>query len=137
MSYFGKISAKEHYGLRLAIWLSQTYRSKKPITLAEISRHENISVKFLEQLVRPFRKSGLVKSTRGRSGGYIIKKDPKLVSLKDVLDILTDKSRVIDCLNDGQVRCPLEKRCPSKVAWQKVQAELDKALSKIKLSQLI
>lgn len=137
MSYFGKISAKEHYGLRLAIWLGTTFRTKKPITLAEISRHEKISVKFLEQLVRPFRQAGLVKSTRGRSGGYILTKNPKLVSLKDILDMLTDRSRVVECLADGQTRCPLEKRCPSKVAWQKVQKELDKTLSKIKISQLI
>ncbi|MDD5567103.1 MAG: Rrf2 family transcriptional regulator [Patescibacteria group bacterium] len=133
MSYFGKISTREHYGLRLAIWLAQTY-SKKPITLSQIGQHERISVKYLEQLIVPFRRARWVKSLRGRSGGYQMIKNPTRLTLLDVMNLISDKARVVDCLTSA---CPLENCCPSKTAWQKVQTALDDALQKIKLSQLI
>lgn len=134
MAYFGKISTREHYGLRLALWLAQTYRTKQPITLADIGRHENISLEYLEQLIVPFRRARWISSQRGRNGGYRFIKDPKRLTLLDVTNLISNKPRVVDCLTAS---CPLEHRCPSKTAWQKVQSALDQALNKITLSQLI
>lgn len=137
MSYFGKISAQQHYGLRLAIWLAQTYRQNLPITLSRISQHENISVKYLEQLVRPLRRAGLVASRRGRRGGYLLKKNPKTISLKDIMDLLSNNSYIIHCLDSKSISCPLEDKCPSKIAWLKVQLAIDSVLKKITLFDLI
>jgi len=136
MAYFGKISTQEHYGLRLAIWLAQTYQKNKPITLSEISRHEKISVKYLEQLVRPYRQAGWVKSLRGRQGGYILTKNPITITLKSILDQLSNNSHMVECLDVKNTSCPLEKKCPSKVAWRKVQVALDTALKEITLAEL-
>lgn len=134
MAYFGKISTREHYGLRLALWLAQTYQSKRPVTLADVGRHERISVKYLEQLIVPFRKARLISSQRGRNGGYRLIKDPKRITLLDITNLLSNRARLVDCLTSS---CPLERRCPSKLAWQKVQSALDQALEKITLKQLL
>lgn len=134
MAYFGKISTREHYGLRLAVWLAQTYRTKKPITLAQVSQHERLSAKYLEQLIVPFRKARWVKSQRGREGGYLMTKNPKTATLLEVINLLSRHARVVECLTS---ECPLERCCPSKTAWQKIQSALDQALGKITLAQLV
>ena len=85
MSILGSISTKHHYGLRLAAQLAKAYNTKRPIALGEIASEECVSLKYLEQLIVPFRKSGWVKSIRGRSGGYLMTKDPSKLSVKDVI----------------------------------------------------
>jgi Rrf2 family protein len=138
MPYFGAISAKEHYALRLALWLAKSFSTQRPVTLAQISRHEHISLKYLEQLVGPFKKAGWVSSRRGRQGGYVMVKDPKQVSLKDIISVVEGRPRLIDCSthDHGQV-CALASRCPSKKAWSTVQAALDRTLAGISLVKLI
>lgn len=134
MGILGQISTKEHYGLRLVSHLVKTYFSHQPVSLADISQKEKISVKYLEQIVHPFRQAGWVKSRRGRSGGYIMIKNPNNLSLKEVIDLLSeDNDTLVQCLKE---KCPLGKTCPSKKAWNKVQADLEKSLKQIKLSEL-
>lgn len=138
MSFFGKISSKEHYGLRLALRIAQTYSAQEPISLQQISNEEKISMKYLEQLIVPLRKEGWVKSMRGRDGGYLMAKDPKTLTLKDLIWIINEKPFVIDCLNEKCAhKCEMEKKCLSKKAWQKVQDGLENSMNKIKLSELL
>lgn len=138
MAYFGTISAKEHYALRLALWLARTYRTKQPVTLHEISRAEHISLKYLEQLIVPFRKAGWVRSLRGRHGGYIMMKNPKTVNLKSLIELQSARAALVDCLeNDKRAACSLAETCPSKRAWSTVQHALDRSMEKISLATLI
>ena len=139
MSFFGEITSKEHYGLRLAIRLAETFKTKKPISLAEISELENISMKYLEHLIVPIKKAKWVESVRGREGGYLIIKDPHKITLKDLIDITSQRPYVIGCLatGAGRKKCPLDCSCKSKNAWKKVQEALFKSMEDIKFSQLI
>lgn len=138
MSFFGKISTREHYGLRLALKVASTYKSKQPISLQQISDDEGISMKYLEQLIVPLRKSGWVQSVRGRDGGYLMQFDPKKITLKDLIWIIDDRPFMIDCLdNECPQKCKLEKRCLSKKAWQKVQEALEASMKKITIEDLL
>jgi Rrf2 family protein len=138
MPYFGAISAKEHYALRLALWLAKSYTTKQSVTLSEISRHEHISLKYLEQLVLPFKKAGWVKSRRGRNGGYVMVKNPRLVSLKEIVSLMEGRPQLINCAthNQGQA-CVLANHCPSKKAWSQVQSALDQTMAGISLAKLL
>jgi len=138
MSFFGRISTREHYGLRLALKIADTYRTQQPISLQQISDEEGISMKYLEQLIVPLREFGWVKSVRGRDGGYLMLQDPKNLTLKDLIWLVDNKPFVIDCLNEQCVhRCDLEKKCLSKKAWQKVQGALENSMNKISLAELL
>ncbi|MFA6198230.1 MAG: Rrf2 family transcriptional regulator [Patescibacteria group bacterium] len=138
MPYFGAISAKEHYALRLALWLAKSYSTQQSVTLSEISRHENISLKYLEQLILPFKKAGWIKSRRGRNGGYVMVKNPKLVSLKAIVSLIEGRLQLIDCATHNQGRaCALSNHCPSKKAWSKVQTALDQTMAGISLAKLL
>ncbi|HLD81691.1 MAG TPA: Rrf2 family transcriptional regulator [Patescibacteria group bacterium] len=137
MPHFGEISAKEHYLLRMMLCLAPSYYSEKPISLAKISTDEQISLKYLEQLVRPFVEAGWIKSARGRVGGYIMIKDPATINLKLILWADEQDHASVQCLSDAQPNCPLENRCLSKHAWEKVQKALEQALEDVVLSDLL
>lgn len=136
MSLFGPISAKHHYGLRLALRLAQSYYQGRPISLREISSYEQISLKYLEQLVVPLKKDGFVKSLRGRSGGYVMVKNPNRVTLKDIIWLYNDKNYLVDCLAPTN-NCPLDEWCMSKQVWAEVQKLIEKTLNNITLGSLI
>lgn len=138
MAYFGKISAREHYALRLLLALAKKYKKGTALTLSEISRKEGISLKYLEQLVVPFKRAHWLVSQRGRSGGYRLVKNPNIISLRDIIRLVESDPYVIYCLHGKHgTGCILEGRCPSRKAWLKLQASLNKILQTIKLSKLI
>ena len=138
MSFFGRISTKEHYGLRLALKIAKTYETSQPVSLQQISDEEKISMKYLEQLIIPLREAGWVKSVRGRNGGYLMLRDPESLTLKDLIWLVDNKPFVIDCLNEQcSPRCDLEPKCLSKKAWAKIQGALEISMDKIKISELL
>lgn len=137
MSFFGKLTTRERYGVRLALQLAKTYITKKPISLSEISENEDISIKYLEQLIVPFKTSKYVKSIRGREGGYIMTKNPKTISLKDVMELLDEDLYIIDCLKPKSKRCRHHEGCCSRQAWIKIQSSLINTLNSIKIDDLI
>lgn len=63
-------------------------KSKEPVSLREIARNQNIPLPFLEQIGIKLRRAGLVKSTRGATGGYILSRDKKLISLADIMQAI-------------------------------------------------
>lgn len=138
MSFFGKISTKEHYGVRLALRLAKTYYDKKTISLAEIAKVEKISMKYLEQLVVPLRKAKWVESQRGRSGGYLMKKDPDKLTFKDLILLLDEDLSVVECLKKKPAyKCEFRDSCESKMAYEQIQNSLESTMKDIKLSTLI
>ncbi|MBT3864893.1 Rrf2 family transcriptional regulator [Candidatus Peregrinibacteria bacterium] len=136
MSSFGKLTTRERYGVRLAIQLAKTFSTKTPISLATISKEEQISTKYLEQLIVPFKKAGWVISTRGREGGYVMKKNPAQVSLRNILEVVDKKLEIVHCIGNHK-KCALHKTCRAKNAWMKVQKAMETALDSVKLDQLL
>ncbi|MAF13512.1 MAG: hypothetical protein CMI53_01290 [Parcubacteria group bacterium] len=138
MSYLGTISSREYNGLKLAMQLAQTYYDQKSISLADISKSENISFKYLEQLITPFRQAGWIKAQRGRGGGYVMTKDPKTISLKEIMKMLNDEPRMLVCLEDNYKHdCPLDSDCSSQLVWKEIKSSIDNSLEKITLSKVL
>ena len=81
-----KISTKGRYGIRLMLSLALHY-DKGTLALKSIAREQDISEKYLEQIINPLTKSGLVKSYRGAQGGYILTREPKDITIGEVLRI--------------------------------------------------
>ena len=79
-----KLSTKGRYGLRALIDLAR-YSEYNPVSITSISDRQDISERYLEQLMAMMKKSGLVKSVRGAGGGYILAKDLSEISVGDVL----------------------------------------------------
>lgn len=138
MSFFGTISSKEHNSLRLIIQLAESYYDKKPVSLSEISAEEGISIKYLEQLIMPFKKANIIKSQRGRSGGYVMAVDPKKISLKEIIWLINDSPSLAICLDKNYDKsCDYDHNCISKNVWGKIQKSMEGFMSQITLYQII
>lgn len=137
MLFWEKIPAKEHYLLRLLTHLAESYQTKRPVSVAKISQRENISVKYLEKLIAPLKGASWLRVIRGREGGYLMVKNPKLVSLKAVSKLINRRPRLLICLEEGKTICRLADCCPSKEAWQSLISSWDRNLDRFKLAQLL
>jgi Rrf2 family transcriptional regulator, iron-sulfur cluster assembly transcription factor len=112
-----QLSTRGRYGTRLMVELAKNY-GKGPTSIAEISRRQDIPIKYLEQLIIPLKKADLVRSARGPKGGHMLGVSPEKINLWDILSLLETKSSLVDCLVDEGV-CPHTGTCPVRPIWGK------------------
>ncbi len=103
--------------------------------LKDIARTEEISEKYLSQIIIPLKGLGLVKSTRGAHGGYALAKAPAEITLKEIVDIL-EGDCMIDCLNDSMT-CPRVATCASRDIWALLGEKISDVLESVTLEQLL
>ena len=127
-----KVSKKTQYGLRAIVCLAKTSKEKKIFSVKAISEKEGIPFDFLEKIISKLEKSNLVVAKKGIQGGYLLKKNPGMISVYDVVSSLEGKKHLVDCL-----LCEKSKKCAAKNVWGKIEDSLNKTLKSIKLSQLI
>ena len=132
-----KLSTKGRYGLRAIIDLAR-YSEKEPVSISSIATRQNISERYLEQLVGMLRKAGLVKSIRGASGGYILAKDMNEISIGDVLRALEGDLEPVKCMADQEDGgCSAAGECVTKYVWQKINDSINQTVDNMKLSELV
>jgi Rrf2 family protein len=127
-----QFSTKAEYGLKAMINLAQCFPEQK--TIKEIAKEENISQKYLERLLGILNKDNLVLSHKGKSGGYILAKNPKRINVGEIIEILEGTIAPMRCVGSF---CSAKKKCPSSIVWNKLGVQIRKTLYNIKLSELI
>jgi Rrf2 family cysteine metabolism transcriptional repressor len=130
-----KISTKIRYGARAMLELASHY-GEGPIELKEIARKENISLKYLEQVINPLRASGLVKSIRGSKGGYSLAKPPSEICLYDVVETLEGPLNLLECLHDAKV-CQKVPSCVTRDIWKEVSEAISKIFYSVTLEDMV
>jgi len=109
---------------------------KGPVELKEIAKRENISLKYLEQVVIPLRTGGLVKAIRGSKGGYSLAKPPSEISLNDVVEILEGPLNLIDCLGNPAA-CQRTASCVTRDIWQEVSEGINRIFRSVTLEDMV
>jgi len=107
-----------------------------PIELHEIAKKENISIKYLEQVIIPLRTAGLVKSVRGSKGGYSLAKPPAEICLQDLVQILEGPINLVDCLGDPK-RCERSPVCVTREIWNEVSEAIYRIFHSITLDDML
>ena len=130
-----KLTTKTRYGTRLLLDLAQN-QDKGAVQMSEISMRQNISVKYLEQLIRPLKQAKLVSSIRGPKGGHILTKEPKEITLGQITRLFEGQTDLVYCINDSD-QCPMGDDCLVRYAWQKATQALFKELDAITLADLM
>jgi Rrf2 family cysteine metabolism transcriptional repressor len=130
-----KISTKIRYGTRAMLELASHY-GEGPIELKEIAKRENISLKYLEQVIIPLRTAGLIKSVRGSKGGYSLAKHPSEICLNDLVEILEGPLNLIECLNDPKV-CQRVPSCVTRDIWREVSEAISGIFHSITLEDMV
>lgn len=132
-----KLSTKGRYGLRALIDLAQ-YSKDTPVSIMSISARQDISERYLEQLMSMLKKAGLVKSVRGAAGGYILARDVKDISVGDILRALEGSLEPVDCAGlepDGE--CRSADTCVTKYVWKRINESINRTVDEIRLDQLV
>lgn len=104
--------------------------------MGEIAARQNISVKYLEQLIRPLKKAGLVNSVRGPKGGHFLSVDPKNITLGQITRLYEGSSDLVECISKTG-KCSKTDDCVVRKAWQAAAQALFNQLDAITIASLI
>ena len=133
-----KLSTKGRYGVLALYDLALNYGSG-PIALKGIAERQGISENYLEQLMVPLRKAGFVNSVRGAQGGYTLSREPKEISIGEIIVAMEGPIAFADCmlLQDGEpFVCKKADGCVRKNVWAKIGARINDVLNSITLEEL-
>jgi len=107
-----------------------------PIELKEIAKKEDISLKYLEQVMTPLRTARLVKSARGSKGGYLLAKPPSEISLEDLVEILEGPVDLVECLGDPK-GCQRSSFCVTRDIWKEVSEAISGIFHSVTLEDMV
>jgi len=130
-----KISTKGRYGLRAMLDLATHATEGTPVYLSDIARREGISEKYLEHIFGALHKAGLVKSLRGRNGGYLLTKLPDEITLKEIITVLEGPCSLVDCVSDEK-SCPKTNMCVTREIWSLLGHKIEEVLTGYTLATL-
>lgn len=129
-----RISSRCEYGLRAMVFLAARGQGR-PVPLSEIAAGEGIPAPFLERILARLRESGLVKATRGASGGYQLAREPGGIAVGDVVTALEGPLSLVGCVPDDAA-CERADSCASRLVWRRLDSAITGALSAITLEDL-
>lgn len=130
-----KLSTRTRYGVRAVIEMA-TNDSKKPLQLKVIAERQDISVKYLEQLMNALRSGGVVRSIRGARGGYILAKPPNQIKLIEVFNCLEGPVITTECVEDEDY-CRRAADCAARLLWIQVQQAIRNTLESVTVQDLL
>lgn len=133
-----KVTSRGHYGLRVMTQLALAY-GEGPLALGEVARREQLSLAYLEQLITPLRKAGLVEGTRGQHGGYWLARTPGDITVGEVIRALEGPIAPVECVAESYVpgSCEREPECLSRPVWQRVRESIAQVLDGITLADVV
>ena len=129
-----KLTTKGRYAVTAMLDIAY-YDKGNPISLAEISSRQNISLSYLEQLFSRLKKRGLVESIKGPGGGYRLSKDANNIVISEVIQAVDDNLETTSC--NGKANCHKNSQCISHNLWQDLGIEIKNFLSDVTLQQAI
>ena len=129
-----KISTKGIYGMRMMLSLALHYE-KGVLPLKAIAKEQNISEKYLEQIINPLTKAGLVQSFRGAQGGYALMKAPNEITVGQVLRLLEGSLSPVDCVD--HISCPNSGQCACLSVWEELKNAIDTVVDRYTLADLV
>ena len=133
-----RLTTKSRYGLRMILDLA-IYAEDGPVPLSDIAHRQNISMKYLEKLIRQLRRGGLVTSHRGAAGGHQLARPPEKISVGDIVRILENCTAITDCAESEDKFCGICNRagdCLSQWVWVEASRALFERLDKISIAML-
>jgi Rrf2 family protein len=132
-----KLSTKGRYGTRLMLNLALHYNEgKEAVVLKNISQEEDLSIRYLEQIIIPLKINKLVKSVRGAGGGYTLARHPSEINICQIVEVLEGSCALVDCLEDPD-SCERIGECATQVVWKEASDLLQNYFESKTLEDLV
>ena len=138
-------TTKAEYGVRLLIQLG-VQGGKTPVSLKSVAAAEGMPLAYLERIAALLKKAGLVESTRGAHGGYVLAQPAEEITMDRAVLALEGAIAPMECFNDdfnftgdSRVACshPEGQHCATKLMWTRVQLGVIKSLQRTTLAELV
>lgn len=130
-----KVSTRTRYSVRAALELALHYK-EGPIQLRIIAERQEISVKYLEQLMSALMSGGFVRSIRGARGGYVLGRDPGQIRLSELFHCMEGQVATTECVEDSQC-CDRSADCVARKVWQTLEGAIHNTLDGFTLQDLV
>ncbi len=130
-----KLSTRGRYSSRLMLELALRHNNG-PVLLKDISAAQEISLKYLGQLIIPLKIAGLIKSTRGSHGGYFLSRDPDKIILGDILFAVEGPLNITECIESPDI-CTRSEKCVTRDIWKKTSLQFHNTVNSITLDDMV
>jgi Rrf2 family protein len=130
-----KLSTRSRYGARILVDLALN-STEGPVQIGEISKRQDISVKYLEQLVRPLKQAKMVTSVLGPKGGHLLAKKPQNITLGQVVRLFEGQSELVECISNPE-KCSMSHDCQVRLAWKDATKVLYEKLDNTTIADLM
>lgn len=129
-----RLTSKGRYAVTAMLDVA-LHKATGPVSLADISERQGISLSYLEQLFARLRKYGLVTSVRGPGGGYLLSREAALISVSDVIAAVDESVDATRC--QGKSDCQGGMRCLTHTLWSDLSHRIEDFLTNISLGELV
>ena len=133
-----RLSTKSRYGLR-ALFDMAYHAGTLPAQIKDISRRQNISPRYLEQIVQDLKRGGLLNSRRGPQGGYFLSRKPHEITVHQIIMAAEGEMALVDCIKSGKgckKECDMEAECVTQNVWREASKRLNDYLESVTLKDL-
>ena len=130
------VSTKGRYALRVMIDLAE-HQSEGYIPLKDTAKRQDISEKYLEQIIGVLNKAGYVKSVRGAQGGYRLTREPSEYTVGDILRLTEGSLCPVSCLEGDVNECERCDTCATLKVWKKLQKAIDDVVDHVTIQDLL
>ena len=130
-----KLSTKGRYGARLMLDLALHY-GQGAVLLKDVAQRQEISEKYLGHLIPPLKAAGLINSSRGAHGGYILAKPPQKITLDEVLRAVEGSLALVECVNAPKV-CHRVSFCVTRDIWEEMGEKMIEVLESNTLQDMV
>jgi Rrf2 family cysteine metabolism transcriptional repressor len=130
-----KISTRGRYGTRALLDLAIRW-GQGPVQLKDIARNQEVSLQYLEHLMRPLITAGLVRSMRGAHGGVWLAKPPEEIKLNEVIGVLVGSIAPVGCVDDPAM-CDRSQKCATRDVWCELTKITSEVLASTTLQDLV
>ena len=127
-----KLTTRGRYAVTAMLDLA-IYGDEQPVTLADIARRQDISLSYLEQLFAKLRNQGLVTSTRGPGGGYLLSRDPNGIAVAEIIGAVDEG---VHAACSGQFDCSEQRHCLAHDLWASLSHRIHSFFENISLGEL-
>ena len=130
-----KISTRGRYALRLMLDLA--LHEGEYVSIKSISQRQEISSKYLEQIIISLTKSGFVKGLRGPQGGYMLSRTPEEYTIGMILELMEGELVPVACMEDNPNKCSRSESCVTLDVWKQINDAISNVVDNITLADLV
>ncbi len=134
-----KVSSRVDYALSCLLRVADKYAERRLVTIREVGEKERIETDYVEQLFIAMKRAGILKSVRGKAGGYVLNKPAHKITVKDVVVAINKEVLKIIChrKKGRRNKCIHSTDCKIRILWEGLRDDMELFLEKYTIEKLL